>query len=84
MHYVNLIGFVAGALTTLAYVPEVAMTFRTKSAKELDTAWIVIAAVGTALWAVYGFVVMSYPVILANIASIFLVLSLLYAKMRWG
>ena len=84
MNYVEIIGFVAGALTTLAYVPQVIKTAHSKSAKDLSLAWIGISVIGLALWEIYGLVILSYPLIITNIISLALALYLMYLKMKHG
>lgn len=84
MDYINILGFVAGIITTAAYVPQVIKTARTKSAKDLSLAWLVASAVGLGMWEIYGLVTMSYPLIAANLVSISLVLYLVKLHMKHG
>jgi len=84
MNYVDLIGFLAGTLTTLAYVPQLVRTLRTKSTKDLSAVWLGTVTVGTVLWVIYGGVIGSYPIIVANSVSVLLALSLLYLKLKLG
>jgi MtN3 and saliva related transmembrane protein len=82
--YATLIGLIAGALTTFAYVPQIVKTWRTRSAKDLSVGWIIILLAGTFLWTVYGVIVYSIPVIAANVVSFILGAVLLILKMRYG
>jgi MtN3 and saliva related transmembrane protein len=84
MNYVDLIGFLAGALTTFAYVPQIIKTWHRKSAKDLSRGWLLTAMVGSALWAVYGFIVNSYPLFIASVITVLLVMGLFCLKLRWG
>lgn len=79
---VSLIGFMAGALTALAFAPQVATTFRTRRAGDLSTSMLLAQSVGVALWIVYGVAIGSLPVILANSVTLLLVLPLLIFKAR--
>jgi MtN3 and saliva related transmembrane protein len=69
----DLVGTVAGALTTLAFVPQVVRTLRTRSTRDISlTMWLTFTA-GVALWIAYGALAEAWPIIIAN--SITLVLS---------
>jgi MtN3 and saliva related transmembrane protein len=84
MNYVDMIGFLAGTLTTFAYVPQIIKTLRRKSANDLSRGWLLTAIVGSALWAVYGFMVISSPMFIMSIATVLLALGLLCLKLKWG
>ena len=79
----NLLGLAAGTLTTVAFLPQVIRVWRTRSARDLSYAWIVTFAAGVVLWLVYGVSVRSTPVVLANVATLLLVLVLLGLKLRF-
>jgi len=70
---VQLIGFAAGSLTTLAYVPQVVRTWRTRSAKDLSLGMLIALSAGVSLWLTYGIALGAWPIIIAN--SVTLVLS---------
>ncbi len=54
MSPVAAVGFAAGALTTLAYLPQALHSFRTRSVRDLSMTMLVSLNVGLALWVVYG------------------------------
>ena len=76
----TVIGFVAGVLTTLAFVPQVIRVWRTKSARDLSLASFAIFTAGVALWLVYGLMVDALPVIVANAVTLALALAILAMK----
>lgn len=80
--FIHYIGGIAGVLTTFAFVPQVWRTWRTKSAKDLSLAWLVVFASGVGLWLVYGLLLQAWPLIGANVITLALVLSLLFMKLR--
>lgn len=59
------IGLWAGALTTLSFVPQVARTWRS-GGHGLSWGMLALFGVGVGLWLIYGLLVESQPVILAN------------------
>jgi MtN3 and saliva related transmembrane protein len=84
MDYTTAIGLMAGALTTLAYVPQVIKTWKTKSTKDISVGMFVTLSLGLLMWTFYGFSINSMPVIVANIVSLALVFIVLIFKMKYG
>lgn len=84
MDFVELIGMVAGALTTIAFVPQVAKTWRTQSAGDLSLPMLVLFNAGIGLWLAYGLLIGSAGLIAANTVTIVLSLSILWVKLRRG
>jgi MtN3 and saliva related transmembrane protein len=77
------IGLIAGAFTTIAFLPQVLRTWRTRSAQDLSFAMLAIFASGLFLWLVYGLMILSLPVILANVVTLALVLVIIGLKLGW-
>ncbi|MGA7935010.1 MAG: SemiSWEET transporter [Kovacikia sp.] len=80
---ITTLGLIAGALTTIAYFPQMIKTWRSKSAEDLSWTMLITLCVGIILWLVYGFIVQDIPLIAANIvtfafASVILVLKIRY------
>ena len=61
------IGLVAGTITSLAAIPQVIKTLRTRHARDISIWQPLLLAVGVALWMVYGMLINDLPLILANI-----------------
>lgn len=78
------IGFAAGALTTLAFLPQVLHTYRSKSVDGFSYTTLVTFSVGVLLWFIYGVYLCSWPMILANGLTLVLQLPLLLMKLRYG
>ncbi len=72
MDLVNILGLVAGTLTTVAFVPQVVKTYKSRSAKDLSLDMFLIFCTGTAAWLSYGIMIGSLPVILANAVTLVL------------
>ena len=73
----TLIGFLAGTLTTLAFLPQVLHTYRTRSVDGLSYTTLITFSVGVLLWFIYGLYLHSWPMILANGVTLVLQLPLL-------
>ena len=84
MDTITLIGFAAGGLTTLSFIPQVVKTARTRSTRDLSGPMLLAFLVGLALWAYYGLQVGSVPIVSANVITIGLVGSILVMKVRFG
>nr|WP_290220993.1 SemiSWEET transporter [Trichocoleus desertorum] len=83
MDAVTLLGLVAAALTTTAFVPQLFKTWRSKSAKDVSLWMLITFSIGVFLWLIYGVYIQSLPVIIANsvtfvLSSINLILKLRY------
>ena len=65
------IGLVAGFLTSVAVIPQVVRTYRTRHARDISIWQPVLLDIGMALWLIYGIMLKDLPLILANAFSIF-------------
>jgi MtN3 and saliva related transmembrane protein len=81
---VNLLGYVAGALTTLAFLPQALKTFRTKSTKDISLAMWLLLCAGVACWLVYGILLGAGPIIAANALTLLLAGIVLLLKVTHG
>jgi MtN3 and saliva related transmembrane protein len=79
----KILGLVAGFLTTIAFVPQVVKTWRTKSARDLSLVMFSLFCAGVFLWMIYGFMINEFPVILWNIITLMLALIILFFKLRF-
>jgi MtN3 and saliva related transmembrane protein len=83
MSYISLVGFGAGTLCTLAYLPQALHSFRTKSVRDLSLSMLLSLNAGLLLWVAYGFLIHSLPLILPNAITFFLAFPLLMMKIRY-
>ena len=83
MNFVSIVGFGAGTLCTLAYLPQALHSFRTKSVRDLSLSMLLSLNVGILLWVAYGFLIHSLPLILPNAITFFLAFPLLIMKVRY-
>lgn len=78
------IGLMAGVLTTLSFLPQVRQTWRTKSTKDISLPMFLSFCTGVLLWLVYGMMIHSLPVMLANGVTFVLSGAILIMKLKWG
>ncbi len=77
-------GYMAAVLTTVAFVPQALKTIRSRDTSGISLAMYVIFTVGVACWFGYGVFLVSWPMILANIVTFALALTILGLKLRHG
>lgn len=80
---VELIGGVATILAVISLMPQVLKTWRTRSAIDLSVHWLVIALVSMILWIAYGMLLAAWAIVVANTATLILVLALLAMKISF-
>ena len=78
----NLIGAVAGTLTTIAFVPQVLRTWRTRRADDISMGMLLLFTTGVALWELYGLIIGAMPVIAANGVTLVLAAMMIVLKAR--
>lgn len=83
MDTIVIVGYIAGALTTLSFVPQVIKAWKMRETRDLSLAMLVLFAIGVILWTVYGLWLSSLPIIVANIVTFVLILVLLFLKFRY-
>lgn len=83
MNIASLIGFAAGTLCTLAYLPQALRSFRTKSVGDISLVMLISLNIGLLLWVAYGFLIHSLPLILPNAVTFLLAFPLLVMKLRF-
>ena len=83
MDTIALVGYIAGTLTTISFVPQVIRAWKLKETRDLSLAMLLLFALGVLLWTVYGVWTGSVPIIAANIITFVLILVLLWMKVRY-
>ena len=79
----EIIGLIAASLTTAAFVPQVYKTWKTKLVDELSLTMYLVFFTGIVLWLIYGILISSLSIILANTITGLLVLLLIYFKIKY-
>ena len=80
----DVIGYLAGALTTIAFVPQVLHILRKRSAHDISWGMFSLFGIGVALWLWYGIRLASVPLIVANGITLSLVATILVLKLHYG
>ena len=80
MAYLELLGYLAGILTTFSASPQLYYSYTTKDVKSLNLAFMGTLIAGLALWAIYGIVIKSLPIIIFNTIGVMLWIPLYWMK----
>lgn len=80
----DLIGALAATLTTIAFIPQAWLTWKTRRADGISLGMYGIFTAGVALWLLYGYVLGAWPIIVANTLTLVLALFILGMKIRFG
>jgi MtN3 and saliva related transmembrane protein len=83
MDTIVLVGYIAGTLTTISFVPQVARAWKLKETRDLSFAMLILFALGVLLWTIYGVWTGSMPIIAANVITFVLILVLLWMKINY-
>ena len=78
------LGLLAGALTTVAFVPQIVRIARTRSAYDISWLLFGILGVGSMLWLWYGIRLRSLPLIVTNVLTLSLQITIFALKWRYG
>ncbi len=81
---VEIIGMLAAVLGTIAWFPQVIKIVRTKDTKSLSLPTSILIFITVALWLIYGIAIASWPIIIANIASVTLLGLIILYKIKYG
>ncbi|MEM3180899.1 MAG: SemiSWEET family transporter [Candidatus Micrarchaeaceae archaeon] len=78
-----LLGYIGGALTAVALIPEIVKIIEVKRADQLSYVWLSVLLSGLVLWAIYGIAIKNAPLIIMNIIECVLYIFLIGLKMRY-
>jgi MtN3 and saliva related transmembrane protein len=66
----TIVGIIAAALTSFAFVPQVRKMWRNRSAKDVSNVTMIQLMIGCSLWLVYGISRTDFVIIGANIIGV--------------
>ena len=81
--YQELLGFIAAGLGAISFLPQLIKIWRFRSVKDISTGMYVIYTFSVILWLIYGIIIKSEPLILAEILTLILVSTILIMKYLW-
>ena len=81
---IDTIGSVAALLTTASFLPQAWHSFKTRDVSGISLGMYSVFTVGVALWLLYGVLLQSWPLIIANCITLALAGAILVMKLRFG
>lgn len=76
------IGYLAAICTTIAFIPQAIKVYKSKHTQDISIGMFLLMNAGLAFWLIYGIMILSYPIILANALTIIFALYILYMKIK--
>ena len=83
LNYIDLFGFLAALLTTIAFLPQLYKTWKTKSADDVSLVMLILFITGLVCWIIYGLKINSIPILVANIITFIFNFSILVLKISY-
>ena len=86
MHSLNieLFGYFAAILTTIAFLPQLIKTLKTKKADDVSLVTLIMFICGVVAWIIYGYKISSFPILIANIITLILNFFILISKIYYS
>lgn len=84
MSLTEVLGFLAGTLTTVSFVPQVLKAWRSKRCDDLSWGMLIAFSGGVIFWLIYGLRLSAPPIIAANAVTLALLLTIIVLKIRYA
>lgn len=81
--FIKILGLVAGACTSLAILPQVITTYKTKKASDVSLFMFVVMLTGNVLWVIYGVAKSDIAIIITNLVTVALNVIMLVFKVKY-
>ena len=79
---IKYIGFFAAFCTTISFLPQAIKVYQSKSTKDISLYMFLIFTIGTFCWLIYGIVISSVPIMIANTITLILSFFILIYKIK--
>jgi MtN3 and saliva related transmembrane protein len=84
MGKLTLLGLAAGCCSTLAFLPQVVKTWKSRSTADISLSMYLVLVLGIVLWLAYGVLLGDTPLIVANGVTLVFAGGILAFKLRYG
>ena len=82
-NFTDFFGFAAAFLTTIAFLPQLYKTWKTKSADDVSLVMLLLFITGLICWIIYGYKIDSIPILVANVITFIFNFSILILKITY-
>lgn len=76
----DLVGYISAFLTTFAFVPQALHSWKTRDLSGVSLPMYSLFSLGVFGWLIYGLMIVSWPIIVANSVTLILACVVLYLK----
>ncbi|MBS9778351.1 MAG: SemiSWEET transporter [Gammaproteobacteria bacterium] len=80
MTIIDSIGYIAACLTTISFIPQVLLVFKTKDTSSISLGMYSIFTLGITCWLIYGIALRDIPITVANTITLLLASTILGYK----
>ncbi|MEO5563586.1 MAG: SemiSWEET transporter [Chitinophagaceae bacterium] len=80
---IDILGYSAGVVTAVTFLPQVIKTWKEKSAKDISLMMFVIAIVNEIMWIAYGILLNNWIIILTNSILMVMASIIIYFKLNY-
>jgi MtN3 and saliva related transmembrane protein len=83
MDWIKIVGYLAAAATTIAFLPQAFHTIKTKDTKGISLGMYLVFTFGVVMWLIYGIFMRDVPIISANTITFILSVIILVHKVKY-
>jgi MtN3 and saliva related transmembrane protein len=83
MDAIEILGYTAGTISSLTFLPQVIKTWRSKSAGDISLLMFLFATASVIIWLIYGILIKNGSIIYTNASILVLSLVMLFFKFRY-
>jgi len=76
------LGFIAAFCTTVAFIPQAVKVYKSKHTKDISLGMFLLLNTGFVMWLIYGLMIESYPIIIANSVTLIFSIYILITKIK--
>ncbi|MCY7378481.1 MAG: hypothetical protein LH467_03970 [Gemmatimonadaceae bacterium] len=81
---IETLGYLAGVITVVAFLPQVMRAWRTRQTRDLSLTGIALLVGAGSLWILYGAMIGDWPIVATNCGMVALNVALAVAKVRYA
>lgn len=79
---IEIVGYIGATMTTLALFPQTLQVIKTRDTQSISLAMYILFTLGVCFWLVYGLLIQSFPVVIANTITVVLSAIILLMKLK--
>jgi MtN3 and saliva related transmembrane protein len=81
---IDWIGYLAATLTTMSFVPQAWLIFKTRDVRGISLGMYSAFTAGISLWLAYGILISAWPIVIANLITLLLAAGILGMRVWFG